>query len=56
MPLFAITYEHPDEAVWRKHVGPHVTWLQDRLKDGTLLASGPVNGEAMKAALLIVSA
>jgi hypothetical protein len=25
MPLYAITYEHPDETGWRQHVVPHVT-------------------------------
>lgn len=56
MPLYAITYEHPDETGWRQHVVPHVTWLQDRLKDGALLASGPFNNVSGKAALLIMSA
>jgi uncharacterized protein YciI len=56
MPLYAITYEHPNEVGWREHVMPHVAWLQDRLADGSLLASGPFNGEANKAALLIMSA
>ncbi len=35
---------------------PHVTWLQDRLKDGSLLASGPLNDTAIKSALLIMTA
>tara|TARA_B110000503_G_scaffold85373_1_gene129792 strand:+ start:28173 stop:28430 length:258 start_codon:yes stop_codon:yes gene_type:complete len=35
---------------------PHVAWLQDRLSDGSLLASGPVNGTSIKSALLIMSA
>lgn len=56
MPLYAITYEHPNEAGWRQHVVPHVAWLQDRLADGSLLASGPFNGEPHRAALLIMSA
>ena len=32
---------------------PHVGWLQDRLKDGSLLASGPFSGAPRKSALLI---
>lgn len=56
MPLFAVTYEHPDEEGWKRHVIPHVGWLQDRLKDGTLLASGPFSGTPVRSALLIMSA
>ena len=56
MPLFAITYEHPNEDGWKEHVMPHVAWLQDRLTDGSLLASGPFTGTAVKSALLIMNA
>jgi uncharacterized protein YciI len=56
MPLYAITYEHPNEAGWRHHILPHIGWLQDRLADGSLIASGPFNGEKTKSALLIMSA
>ncbi len=56
MPLYAITYEHPDETGWRQHLVPHIAWLQDRLKDGSLIASGPFSDVPQQAALLIVSA
>ena len=56
MPLYCITYEHPDEEGWREHVMPHVSWLQDRLRDGSLLASGPLAGAGPKAALLVMQA
>lgn len=56
MPLFAVTYEHPDEAGWREQLMPHVAWLRARLADGALLASGPIEGSAAKSALLIISA
>ena len=56
MPLYAVTYEHPDEDGWRRHVMPHVIWLQDRLKDGSLLASGPFPVPKVKSALLIMNA
>ena len=56
MPLYVVTYEHPDSAGWQRHVLPHVGWLQDRLKDGSLLASGPFADGPDKAALLIMSA
>lgn len=55
MPLYAVTYEHPDEAGWTQQLAPHITWLQDRLKDSSLLASGPFSGSPQRAALLIMS-
>lgn len=64
MPLYAVTYEHPDEAGWQQHLRPHILWLQERLKDGSLLASGPFSDSTVKSgvksgvksALLILSA
>ena len=52
--IWAVTYDHPDEAGWRAHLPAHLAWLQDRLADGTLLASGPFPG-ADRAALLILN-
>ncbi|HEX8239493.1 MAG TPA: YciI family protein [Allosphingosinicella sp.] len=54
MPRFVVTYEHPDEGGWQRHLMPHVAWLQERLKDGSLLASGPFSDSPVKAALLIM--
>lgn len=56
MPLFVVTYEHPDEDGWQMHMMPHFTWLQEGLKDGSLLASGPFTDSAVKSALLIMRA
>ena len=56
MPVYAVTYDHPDEDGWKRHVMPHVMWLQDRLRDGSLIASGPFTGTTVKSALLIMSA
>ena len=56
MPIYAVAYDHPDEAGWRAHLLPHVAWLQERLTDGSLLASGPFKDDANRAALLILSA
>ena len=56
MPLYVVSYEHPNEAGWQEHLMPHVTWLQERLKDGSLFASGPFNNTKIKSALLIMSA
>lgn len=56
MSLFAVTYEHPDETGWQQHLMPHIAWLQDRIADGSLVASGPFTETAVKSALLIMSA
>jgi uncharacterized protein len=56
VPLYAVTYEHPDETGWQLHLMPHIAWLQDRLKDGSLLASGPFPGAPQKLAMLILAA
>ncbi len=56
MAIYAVTYEHPDEMGWRLHVMPHVAWLQDRLRDGSLLASGPFGDAGVRSALLIMNA
>ncbi len=56
MPLYAVTYEHPNEDGWQLHVTAHVVWLQERLKDGSLIASGPFGGQDVKSALLIMNA
>ena len=56
MPVYAVTYAHPDEAGWAEHVAAHVGYLQDLLAQGALLASGPFTGEPGKAALLLIAA
>ena len=56
MPIYAISYQHPDEDGWKRFVMPHILWLQARLKDGSLLASGPLTDLNIKSALLIMSA
>jgi hypothetical protein len=56
MPLYVVTYEHPDEEGWRQHVMPHVAWLKERLKDSSLLASGPFTDAPVKGALLVMAA
>ena len=56
MPLYLVTYQHPDEAGWQVHLRPHVDWLKLRLADGALIASGPFPGEPVKSAMLIMAA
>lgn len=56
MALFAITYTHPDAAGWQTHLMAHIGWLQDRLADGSLLASGPFRDVEGHRAMLIMAA
>jgi uncharacterized protein YciI len=56
MPLYVVTYEHPNEEGWKQHLMPHVAWLQAQLKAGRLLASGPFSDLTAKAAMLVMSA
>lgn len=56
MPLFVITYEHPNEEGWRRHVMAHVAWLNQRLEDNSLMASGPFEDQNLKSALMIMKA
>lgn len=56
MPLFAVTYSHPDDAGWQAQLMAHVAYLQDLLREGVLRASGPLPDRPVKAALLIIAA
>ncbi len=56
MTLYLVTYDHPDAEGWARHLLPHAGWLQDRLADGSLLASGPVVGASERTAVLILVA
>jgi uncharacterized protein len=56
MPMFLVTYAHPDDTGWQAHIMAHVAWLQEQVKAGSVIASGPMPGEADRAALLIMAA
>lgn len=56
MPLYVVTYDHPDGEGWSRHLLPHIGWLQDRLADGTLFTSGPLTGAVDRTAMLILAA
>lgn len=40
MPLYVVTYTHPDLEGWQRHLMPHVAWLRDQVAAGVLRASG----------------
>lgn len=54
MAFFMVTYAHLDEDRWREHLTPHMQWLQDRVADGSLKASGPLVGKPGRQAMLIM--
>lgn len=56
MPIYVVTYEHPNETGWKEHLMPHIAWLRAELKAGSLLASGPFSDNSVKSAMLIISA
>jgi uncharacterized protein YciI len=47
---------HPDGNEWGKHLADHMSYLKSLLKAGTLCASGPVKGYALRSGFLIFSA
>ena len=55
MAIFVVTYTHPNKDGWSKHVLPHALYLQELLKSGMLLASGPFVGGKTKSAMLNMS-
>ena len=56
MPLFVVTYTHPDEAGWQAQLMPHIEYLRALVDDGVLRASGPLPEAQIKSALLILAA
>ncbi len=55
MPVYVVTYEHPDEEGWHRLVAPHVAWLRERVVEGSLLASGPFEGSSPRSAMLVMT-
>lgn len=56
MPLYVVRFHHPDAAGWQEQLMPHIAFLQQLLREGSLKASGPLQGAADKAALLLIEA
>ncbi len=56
MPLYVVRFHHPDAEGWQQQLMPHVAYLQQLLREGSLKASGPLPGAANKAALLLIEA
>lgn len=56
MPFFVVTYTHPHEEGWRRHLRPHLDWLVQAVESGFLRASGPCLGNPVRSAMLVVTA
>lgn len=56
MPLYVVRFHHPDEAGWQQQLMPHIAFLQQLLREGSLKASGPLPAARDKAALLLIEA
>ncbi len=56
MSVFAITYVHPDQQRWNQFLEPHLDWIQRRLADDTIVASGPLPDQPELSALIIMDA
>lgn len=56
MNLYLVTYVHPDKERWLQHLQPHVDWIQRRLADGTIVASGPLQDVPVLSAVLVIKA
>jgi uncharacterized protein YciI len=54
MKYFVVTYTHPDEIGWRKHLTPHINFLEDLLAKGKMVASGPLVNTPVKSAMIIL--
>lgn len=56
MSLYVVTYVHPDQQRWLKFLEPHLHWIERRLADGTLIASGPLPEAPELSAMLLFKA
>lgn len=54
--LFIVTMAHPDGPEWKQHLNDHMQYLKSLLKNGTLRASGPLKGNALRSGCLIIMA
>lgn len=56
MSMFLVIYEHKNDEAWQEGLAPHIHWLLEKLKQGSLKASGPLVGSGVKSAALIITA
>ena len=56
MPVYTVTMTHPDGDAWGLHVREHVNYLLSLIKQGRLLASGPLKDTKLRAGFLLIRA
>lgn len=56
MAIYTVRMDHPDGDKWNQFVLEHVLYLKDLIKQGKLLASGPLKGTPLRAGFLIMQA
>lgn len=58
MKYFIVRYVHTDFDGWEKQLVPHLSYLKDRISEGSLLMSGPLQDskESEKEAVLVFKA
>ncbi len=56
MRFFTVTMSHPDGDGWNHHLAAHVGYLKDLIAAGSLRASGPLKGTALRSGFLIFTA
>lgn len=53
MKNFIVTYTHPDEEGWKKHLQAHIDFLIDCVQKGKILLSGPFMDADIRSAAII---
>ncbi|AHF76642.1 hypothetical protein Sant_1584 [Sodalis praecaptivus] len=56
MGLYLVRMDHPHGEGWAQFVVEHVQYLKTLIDQGTLLASGPLQGTPLRAGFLIIMA
>ena len=53
--FYVVTLYHPDGPEWAKHVAEHVAYLEQKIKEGQIIASGQVVGQPLRAGMYIAT-
>ena len=54
MPLFLVTYTHPDESGWNRHLQAHVRWVTMGVERGIIRAGGPLPDQRPREAMMLL--
>ncbi|MDF7660854.1 YciI family protein [Erwiniaceae bacterium L1_54_6] len=56
MGIYVVRMDHPDGTEWNAFVREHVVYLKTLIKQGKLLASGPLKNTPLRAGFLVFKA